>query len=135
MPTDISELKTRIDALYLEYVFPVLATVRIGEAPETVRFEQVLLESARAAGVKVRRYIFPETVEAPEIESLLRQAGADFLLSAILLERPLPDGWDGACLDAQIPPEKRLAQPVDGSQAAAAALLWAVTDAAERRSK
>ncbi len=132
----LEELKTRVDALYLEYVFPVLATVRIGEDPEAVAFEKTLLEAARATGVKVRRYMFPlGDVTAPEMEELLRQAGADFLLSAILLERPLPQGWDAAALDGQIPEKKRLCQPADGSAESAAALLKAVIDAAERNAK
>lgn len=131
----LEELKTRVDALYLEYVFPVLATVRIGEDPEAVAFEKTLLEAARATGVKVRRYMFPLDVTAQEMEELLRQAGADFLLSAILLERPLPQGWDAAALDGQIPEKKRLRQPADGSAESAAALLKAVIDAAERNAK
>lgn len=132
---ELTALKERVDNLYLEYVFPVLATVRIGEAPEAVRFEALLTEAAKASGVRFRRYIFPEGVKESEIRDLLRQAGADFLLSAILMERPLPDGWDGADLDAQIPPEKRLDQPADVSSNAAAALLCAVADAAERRAR
>ncbi len=131
----LEELKTRVDALYLEYVFPVLATVRIGENPEAVAFEKSLLEAAKAVGVKVRRYIFPLGVTAGEIGDLLRQAGADFLLSGILLERPLPSGWDAAALEGRIPEKKRLPQPADGSAVSAAALLQAVIDAAERNAK
>lgn len=135
MTDALSALKARVDALYPEYVFPVLATIRIGDDPGAADFEQLLLEAARAAGVRVRRYIFPVRVTAAEIEGLLRQAGADFLLSAILLERPLPAGWDAAALDAQIPAAKRLSQPADGSAASAAALLEAVIDAAERSAR
>lgn len=130
--SELTALKERVDNLYLEYIFPVLATVRIGEDPEAVAFEKTLLEAAKATGVKVRRYIFPlGDVTAPEMEELLRQAGADFLLSAILLERPLPQDWDASALDARIPLQKRLPQPPDGSLASAAALLQSVIDAAE----
>ena len=37
----ISDLKNRVDALYLEYVFPVLATLRLGEDPATVALAHV----------------------------------------------------------------------------------------------
>ena len=31
-----AELKARVDSLYLEYIFPVLATVRVGDDPGAI---------------------------------------------------------------------------------------------------
>ena len=130
-----ADLKARIDALYLNYVFPVLATIRLGEDPETVRFETALLLAAKETGVRVRRYIFPADTPLADIETLLRETSLDFLLSAILLERPLPQGWDGAALDELIAPAKRLPQPEGATLTDAVLLLQKVADAAERNAK
>ena len=101
-----AELKQRVDALYLEYVFPVLATVRVGEDPGAISYETGLLRAAKATGVRVRRYIVPADTEQAEIARLIEQINADPLLSALLLLRPLPEGWDEDALTGIIAPEK-----------------------------
>ena len=119
-------LKARVDALYLEYIFPVLATVRLGEAPEALRLEAELLAAAKAAGVIVRRYILPAELSQQELEPLIRQINGDRLLSALLLVPPLPAHLDAAALQAMVAPEKALVA------ASPAELIDRVIDAAER---
>ena len=101
-----AELKARVDGLYLKYVFPVLATVRVGEDPSAVSYENGLLRAAKATGVRVRRYIVPADTEQTEIVKLIEQINADPLLSALLLLRPLPEGWDEDALTGLIDPAK-----------------------------
>ena len=125
----LARLKARVDALYVEYVFPVLATVRVGEDAEAVRYEAELHEAAKAAGVIVRRYILPEDTAQTDIEDLIRQINADPLLSALLLVQPLPARMDAAAMQAIIAPEKAVkAEPCP-------ALLEHVIDAAERNAR
>ena len=125
----LSALKARVDALYLEYIFPVLATLRLGEDPATVAYEAELFEAAKAAGIKVRRYIMPEDLSMEDMTELIRGINQDALLSAFLLLEPLPAHLDAAALKALIDPGKALeaAPPCD--------LLSRVCDAAERGSK
>ena len=121
----ISDLKNRVDALYLEYVFPVLATLRLGEDPATVAYEAELFEAAKAAGIKVRRYIMPEDLSMEDVTELIRGINQDALLSAFLLLEPLPAHLDAAALKALVDPKKALeAAPCE-------ALLSRVCDAAE----
>ena len=122
----LEELKTRVDALYLEYVFPVLATLRLGEDPAAVACETELLAAAKAAGVKLRRYIMPADLSFADVERLIGEINADFLLSALLIVKPLEGTLDAAQLEALIAPAKRLAE------APVPELLGAVVDAAER---
>ena len=122
----LEELKTRVDALYLEYVFPVLATLRLGEDPAAVACETELLAAAKAAGIKLRRYIMPADLSFADVERLIGEINADFLLSALLIVKPLEGTLDAAQLEALIAPAKRLAE------APAPELLGAVVDAAER---
>lgn len=122
---ELEALKARVDALYLEYVFPVLATLRLGEDPAAVAWETELLAAAKAAGIKLRRYIMPEDLSQADLAGLIREINADFLISALLLERPLPARLDEAALRALIDPRKAL------DPAPCAALLARVCDAAE----
>ena len=101
-----SELKARVDALYLNYVFPVLATLRVGEDPAAVSYENGLRRAAEATGVLVRRYILPARVSTAEVAGLIDQINADPLLSGLLLLRPLPAELDEAALCANIAPQK-----------------------------
>ncbi|MBQ6160167.1 MAG: bifunctional 5,10-methylenetetrahydrofolate dehydrogenase/5,10-methenyltetrahydrofolate cyclohydrolase [Oscillospiraceae bacterium] len=101
-----AELKARVDALYLEYVFPVLATVRVGEDAAAVSYETGMLKAAKATGVRVRRYILPADVSQTDVAQLIREINADRLLSGLLLLRPLPEHMDEDALTALIQPEK-----------------------------
>ena len=125
----LSELKRRVDALYIEYVFPVLATLRLGEDPDSVAYEAELYEAAKAAGIKYRRYIMPEDLTAEEVAQLIREINLDPLLSAFLLLEPLPAQLDAAALKALVDPKKAL------DPAPAEALLARVADAAERNAR
>ena len=101
-----AELKARVDSLYLEYIFPVLATVRVGDDPGAISYENGLLKAARMTGVRVRRYIFPADTAQADIEALIRQINADPLLSGLLLLRPFPESYDEDALTALIAPAK-----------------------------
>ena len=126
---DLTALKARVDALYLEYVFPVLAALRLGEDAETVAYETELLAAAKAAGVLVRRYIMPDDLSQEDVAGLIREINLDPLLSAFLLLEPLPAHLDATALKAAVAPEKALeAGPVLN-------LLSRVCDAAERNAK
>ena len=124
-----AELKARVDSLYLEYIFPVLATVRVGEDPGAISYEDGLLRAAKAAGIIVRRYILPADTAQADLGTLIRQINGDPLLSALLLFRPLPEGLDADALAGLIAPEKAVeAGPCE-------IVLRRVIDAAERSAK
>ena len=99
-------LKARSQKLYLDYVFPVLATVRVGESKDAVSYEKGLLKAAKGTGVRVRRYILPEDVSEQDVAGLIAQINADPLLSALLLLRPMPAHMDEEALCALVAPQK-----------------------------
>ncbi len=129
----LAALKARVDALCTEYIFPVLATARIGEDPAAVRFEAELLRTARAVGVRVRRYILPADTPTSDAEELVREVNADFLLSAMLLIRPMPETLDPEALEQGILPGKRISDPIPAGEDPILTLLCRVADAAERK--
>ena len=124
-----TKLKSRVDALLLDYNFPVLATLRLGEDPAAVREEQNLLSCAEAVGVFVRRYIMPEDLSREDLELLIGQINADPLLTCLLLWRPLPDHLEETSASSLIAPRKRV------QQGDAWEILQQVILAAERRAQ
>ena len=129
----LAALQARVDTLYNEYTFPVLATIRAGEDPAAVALEDRLLEAAQAVRIRVRRYILPASVSRADLELLIREINADFLLSALFLVEPIPSALDPAALAELILPGKRIAAP--GEQADPLTLLNRVADAAERNAR
>ncbi len=129
----LAALQARVDTLYNEYTFPVLATIRAGEDPAAVALEERLLEAAQAVRIRVRRYILPASVSRADLELLIREINADFLLSALFLVEPIPSALDPAALAELILPGKRIAAP--GEQADPLTLLNRVADAAERSAR
>ena len=101
-----AELKARVDALYLNYIFPVLATIRVGEDAAAVSYEAGILRAAKATGVRVRRYILPAEVSTQDVAQLIREINADPLLSGLLMFHPLPAHLDEHALTDLIDPEK-----------------------------
>lgn len=100
------ELKNRVDALYTQYIFPVLATIRVGERDDDVSYERGILARCEKVGVKVRRYILPDTVTQQDLEGLIDELNANTLISGILLFRPLPKGFDEQALCERIAVKK-----------------------------
>ncbi len=98
-----------------------------------VELETRLLEAAKAVGIRVRRYILPAEISRADVELLIREINADFLLSAALLIEPLPERLDPASLAEMILPKKQIAVP--GEPADPLTLLTRVADAAERSAK
>lgn len=109
------ELKNRVDALYTQYVFPVLATIRVGERDDDVSYEKGILTRCEKVGVRVRRYILPAQVTQEDLEGLIDELNANRLISGILLFRPLPKTFDEAALCARIAPEKDVDSATDVS--------------------
>ncbi|MBQ2154224.1 MAG: bifunctional 5,10-methylenetetrahydrofolate dehydrogenase/5,10-methenyltetrahydrofolate cyclohydrolase [Oscillospiraceae bacterium] len=101
-----AELRARVEQDRLRYVFPVLATIRIGAIPAAISYEKGLMRAAEATGVIVRRYILPADTTQEDIAYLIEEINRDPLLSALLLFRPLPEGFDDSKLTAMIAPQK-----------------------------
>lgn len=109
------ELKDRVAALYDRYIFPVLATVRVGEREDDISYEKGILSRCEKIGVRVRRYILPERVTQQDLEALIDELNANSLISGILLFRPLPKGFDEAALCNRIAPVKDVDSAADAS--------------------
>lgn len=113
------ELKNRVAALYNQYIFPVLATIRVGERGDDVSYEKGILSRCEQIGIKVRRYILPETVTQADLEGLIDELNANMLISGILLFRPLPKQFDEQALCERISAKKDIDSATGASLSAA----------------
>lgn len=71
---------------------PCLATVRVGEKPDDIAYEQGVKKSMENCGMRINNVVLPETVSKEELEATIRELNEDPHTSGILLFRPLPKG-------------------------------------------
>lgn len=112
------KLRKRVDELHTRYIFPVLATIRVGDRGDDVSYEKGIVSRCEKLGIKVRRYILPLRVTQDEILQLIDELNADALISGILLFRPLPKTFDEAALCQRIAPQKDVDCASDASLSA-----------------
>jgi methylenetetrahydrofolate dehydrogenase (NADP+)/methenyltetrahydrofolate cyclohydrolase len=100
-------------------VVPGLATVLVGDDAGSAVYVGMKRRACAEAGIADLHRHLPATATAAEVTELLLDLNEDPACSAILLQRPLPDGLDDAALSALIDPDK----DVDGLTPIAAGRL------------
>jgi len=85
---------------------PGLATVLVGEDPASAIYVANKRRACAEAGIADLHRHLPADARAEQVAALLEELNADPACSGILLQRPLPDGLDGAALSALIAPGK-----------------------------
>jgi methylenetetrahydrofolate dehydrogenase (NADP+) / methenyltetrahydrofolate cyclohydrolase len=85
---------------------PGLATVLVGDDPASAIYVASKRRACEETGIADLHRHLPATATADEVATLLGELNADPACSAILLQRPLPDGLDDAALSALIDPDK-----------------------------
>ncbi len=88
------ETATLIRALSKKMITPCIAVIRIGDEPDQLYYENILLQSAEKAGINVRRIILRQNIPQKEYESVIAQIDKDPSVHGILPMRPLPDSLD-----------------------------------------
>lgn len=90
-----------------------LAVVIVGEDSASQIYVRNKVKACESVGIISSVYELPETVSQAELESLLTSLANDNSLHGILLQLPLPKGFDAESAMSKIPPEK----DVDGFSA------------------
>ncbi|HXE46460.1 MAG TPA: bifunctional methylenetetrahydrofolate dehydrogenase/methenyltetrahydrofolate cyclohydrolase FolD [Conexibacter sp.] len=85
---------------------PGLATVLAGDDPGSAIYVASKRRACAEAGIADLHRHLPASTTADEVAALLHELNADPACSGILLQRPLPEGLDGAALSALIDPDK-----------------------------
>ncbi len=88
------EVAVRAKALRAKGIVPTLAMVRVGEDPASVVYLRMKDEAAAKVGVEARQLVYPADVNPEEVRRALKELNEDPGVHGVLVQLPLPDGWD-----------------------------------------
>lgn len=87
-------------------IAPALAVVRVGQDFASVSYARAIQAESERLGIGFAAHELPPTASMKQLLDLLVQLGADAQVHGIMLQEPLPKGWDGAAAKMAIPPLK-----------------------------
>ena len=96
----------RASALRAEGVVPTLALLSVGEDPASRVYLGKKKEAAERAGIEVRERRWGAGDDPGTLHKALADLGRDPAVHGVLLQLPLPEGWDTNSFIAALPPEK-----------------------------
>ena len=99
-------IRRQCDELRARGVEPVFGMVRVGSRGSDLSYERGAARRAAALGVKVRRFLLPETADEGELTAALEQVSRDPEIHGCLLFRPLPPHLDTPAVAQALDPRK-----------------------------
>jgi methylenetetrahydrofolate dehydrogenase (NADP+)/methenyltetrahydrofolate cyclohydrolase len=99
-------VRTRAQDLRSRGIVPTLAMMRIGEDPASVIYLRKKAEASEAVGVASRNIVLPADADPEDARRQLRELNTDPAVHGVLLQLPLPPGFDSRELLEMIVPEK-----------------------------
>ncbi len=87
-------------------ITPHIAVVRAGEDPGSVWYANAIKKTMAARGMETQLHILPETASQQELVSLVAKLNADAQVHGIMVQEPLPKGFDEAAVKAALSPDK-----------------------------
>jgi methylenetetrahydrofolate dehydrogenase (NADP+)/methenyltetrahydrofolate cyclohydrolase len=129
MPAKILNGKTtaaEAKALCRDYInkkgiMPGLCIITIGDDPASAVYVRNKIKACEECGIHVMHHAFPVDADPTTVRFLIQFANADPATAGIMIQLPLPDGWDSRELIELIDPKK----DVDGLTYANIGMLWA----------
>jgi methylenetetrahydrofolate dehydrogenase (NADP+) / methenyltetrahydrofolate cyclohydrolase len=109
----LQSLKERVSALNAHGVVPRLTVVRIGDDPASKVYIRAKIRACDQAGVIGDEVELPASTSENQVLELLAALNADSSVHGILVQLPLPKGFDSSLIAAKIDPGK----DVDGFHA------------------
>ena len=105
-----AQLKEKIQN---SHKIPGLAVVIVGTDPASQIYVRNKIKACEEVGIRSYSYELPETATQAQLENLLEELAVNDQIDGILLQLPLPKGFDAESAMAKIPVEK----DVDGFSA------------------
>jgi methylenetetrahydrofolate dehydrogenase (NADP+)/methenyltetrahydrofolate cyclohydrolase len=87
-------------------ITPHIAVVRAGEDPGSVWYANAIRKTMAARGMEAQVHILPETASQQELVSLVAELNADARVHGIMVQEPMPKGFDEAAVKAALSPDK-----------------------------
>ncbi|NNF07624.1 MAG: bifunctional 5,10-methylene-tetrahydrofolate dehydrogenase/5,10-methylene-tetrahydrofolate cyclohydrolase, partial [Candidatus Eisenbacteria bacterium] len=100
------EVARRSEELRGRGIVPTLAMMRVGEDPASIVYLRKKAEAAEKVGVQSKNIVFPEDANPEEVRQTMQDLNQDPNVHGILLQLPLPKGWDAQVLLNLMDPAK-----------------------------
>ncbi len=111
------KIRSQIAALDEKGITPVLCTIRVGEDPGDISYEQSAHKRCQALGIGVKKIVLPGDVTQEELLSVIKGVNEDDDIHGVLLFRPLPRHLDAKVIENALLPEKDVDGMTDLSMA------------------
>ena len=111
------KIQTQIAVLAGKGITPVLCTIRAGEDPGDISYEQSAHKRCQALGIGVKKIVLPGDVTQEELLSVIKGVNEDDDIHGVLLFRPLPRHLDAKVIENALLPEKDVDGMTDLSMA------------------
>ncbi len=113
----------RVQTLVSAGIQPTLSILRVGNRPDDLSYERMILKRCAQAGVSVKKLLLPAQASQEQVEQAVGILNQDPSVHGILLMRPLPAPLDDTSARRLLDPSK----DVDGSTDDALAGVFAGT--------
>ncbi len=97
------EIRERVDKLSVQ---PKLAAILVGDDPASHLYVSLKEREASADGIAFRKHLFPLGTEEQEVVSKIAELNDDATVHGILVQLPLPKGFDADRIVGSVDPEK-----------------------------
>lgn len=119
--TTAAEAKTLCrDYLNKKGIMPGLTIITIGDDPASAVYVRNKIKACEECGIHAMHHKFPADVNAEVVNRTILLANEDPTVAGIMVQLPVPDGWDGRELMELIDPKK----DVDGLTYTNIGMLW-----------
>ncbi len=101
-----SDVKIEAEQLTLKGIAPKLATIRVGEKPEDISYEQSAIKRMDICGIKTDVCVLDKNITTQELLNVLHQKNNDNSIHGILMFQPLPSHIDSSVIKNAINQQK-----------------------------
>lgn len=101
-----ADLKQRAAALQADGITPTLATVLVGDNPESATYVRMKHRACARVGIATVDHVLGNETTQAELEAVVQQLNDDPAVHGILVQLPLLDGMDDNRIIDRIAPEK-----------------------------
>jgi methylenetetrahydrofolate dehydrogenase (NADP+)/methenyltetrahydrofolate cyclohydrolase len=100
------DIKQEAGKLVQQGTEPKLATIRVGEKPEDISYEQSAIKRMDICGIKIDINVLDKNASTEELLNLLKQKNNDNSIHGILMFQPLPAHIDSSVIKNAISQQK-----------------------------
>ncbi|MEL7570615.1 MAG: bifunctional 5,10-methylenetetrahydrofolate dehydrogenase/5,10-methenyltetrahydrofolate cyclohydrolase [Eubacteriaceae bacterium] len=101
-----SDVKIEAEQLTLKGIAPKLATIRVGEKPEDISYEQSAIKRMDICGIKTDVCVLDKNTSTIDLLNLIQQKNNDSSIHGILMFQPLPSHIDSSVIKNAINQQK-----------------------------